>query len=112
MRVFKYRHFSKWARQEDISDQTLIKVMKEINCGLVDVNLGGGLYKKRVPRAGQGKSGGYRVLLAFKRDQHTFFLYGFAKSEQENISEAPKSGLFEFGAISSCSRRVADRKID
>jgi hypothetical protein len=29
--------------------------------GLYDVDLGGGLFKKRIARTGQGKSGGYRV---------------------------------------------------
>ena len=90
MRTFKYRNFNDWAEYERISDQTLLKAVKELNAGLFDANLGGGLYKKRVPRKGQGKRGGYRVLLAFKQDKHTFFLHGFAKNQQENISDDEK----------------------
>jgi len=36
----------------------------EIQKGLIDARLGGGLIKKRVARSGHGKRGGYRVILA------------------------------------------------
>jgi hypothetical protein len=31
--------------------------------GLFDADLGGGLFKKRIARQGQGKSGGFRTLV-------------------------------------------------
>lgn len=34
--------------------------------GRFDADLGGGVYKQRVARAGGGKSGGFRTLLAFR----------------------------------------------
>jgi hypothetical protein len=95
MRVFKYSYFGRWAEHEDLSDQTLLKAVKEINAGLFDAHLGNGLYKKRVARQGQGKRGGYRVLLAFKHDKHTFFLHGFAKNQEENISDEQKEVYLE-----------------
>ena len=52
---------------------------------MIDADLGGGLIKQRVPRPGQGRSGGYRVLLAFQFEARAIFLYAFAKSEQENV---------------------------
>jgi hypothetical protein len=33
---------------------------------LVDADLGGGLIKQRVARKGKGKSGGYRMLVAYR----------------------------------------------
>jgi len=39
-------------------------------------------------RSGQGRSGGYRVLMAFRQDVRSVFLYGFAKSERANIDDA------------------------
>jgi hypothetical protein len=90
MRIFKYKNFAKWAKSEKISDVTLSKAADEVRAGLVDANLGGGLCKKRVPRQGQGKRGGYRVLLAFQQGKHIFFLYGFPKNKQENISDEEK----------------------
>ena len=95
MRIFKYRHFKRWAKDEDITDQKLIETAKEINAGLFDANLGGGFYKKRVLREGPGKSGGYRVLLAYKQDQRVFFLYGFAKNEQDNITDKQKEAFLD-----------------
>lgn len=56
--------------------------------GLVDADLGGGVIKQRVARAGQGRSGGYRTLILFRQDDRAIFAFGFAKSRQENISQA------------------------
>jgi hypothetical protein len=53
--------------------------------GLVDADLGGGVIKQRVARTGQGRSGGYRMLLAYREGHRAVFLYGFSKSERENI---------------------------
>ena len=53
--------------------------------GLVDANLGGGLMKQRVARKGQGRRGGYRLLMAFKAKTRAVFVYGFAKNERDNI---------------------------
>jgi hypothetical protein len=41
-----------------------------------------------VARPGQGKSGGYRTLLAYRKGERSVFLYGFAKNERDNIDEA------------------------
>lgn len=54
--------------------------------GLVDADLGGGLIKQRVARRGQGRSGGYRTIIAYRTNQRAVFLFGFAKSEIENIA--------------------------
>jgi hypothetical protein len=43
------------------------------------------LIKQRVARAGQGKSGGYRTVIAFRRGEREVFLFGFAKNERGNI---------------------------
>lgn len=51
------------------------------------------LLKKRVAREGQGKSGGFRTLLAFKSQDKSFFMFGFAKNERENISVKEKAAL-------------------
>lgn len=78
MQIFKTRLFDRWANTEGVSDQALMKAAAEINEGLVDAALGGNVYKKRVAKPGQGKSGGYRTILAFKIKDKAFFMYGFA----------------------------------
>lgn len=54
----------------------------------MDADLGGGVIKQRVARAGQGKSGGYRTLILFRQGDRAIFAFGFAKSAQANISKA------------------------
>jgi len=78
MRIFKNKVFSKWAAKERVSDKALKAAIQEIGNGLVDANLGGNVYKKRVAIGGKGKSGGVRTILAFKVDDKAFFIYGFA----------------------------------
>ena len=43
------------------------------------------LIKQRLPRPGSGRSGGYRTIVAYRASQRSVFLYGFAKSERDNI---------------------------
>ena len=85
MRVFKTKWFASFARRERISDRSLAEAVRRAERGLVDADLGGGVVKQRVARPGQGRSGGYRVLVAYRRDVKAVFLYGFAKSERGNI---------------------------
>lgn len=86
MRIFKHRVFRQWARSEKLSDSALNKAVNEIQKGLFDANLGSGLYKKRVAKKGKGKSGSYRTILAFKRDDRAVFMYGFAKNQRDNLT--------------------------
>ena len=55
--------------------------------GTIDADLGGHVIEQRIARPGQGKSGGYRTIIIFKKDDKAFFVYGFAKSERENIDQ-------------------------
>ena len=54
---------------------------------MIDADLGGSVIKQRVARPGRGKSGGYRTIIIFKRGEIAFFVYGFAKSEQDNLDK-------------------------
>ena len=85
MRVFKTRWFVRFARSERIDDESLSEAIGRASRGLVDADLGGGLIKQRVARRGRGRSGGYRVIVAYRVEALAVFLYGFAKSESENI---------------------------
>jgi hypothetical protein len=53
--------------------------------GLIDANLGSGLFKKRIGRLGSGKSRGYRVIVAKRAGGPWFFIEGFAKNVVDNI---------------------------
>ena len=95
MRVFKNRWFARWARSENVPDSVLVQVAAEIVAGQVEADLGGGLFKKRLPREGSGKRGGYRVLIGYKKPkvERIVFLYAFAKSARANISDKEKEAL-------------------
>ena len=66
--------------------------------GLVDADLGGGIIKQRVARSGQGRSGGYRMIVAYRTGVRAVFLYGFAKRERENIDPDELLTLREIGS--------------
>jgi hypothetical protein len=85
MRVFKTKWLSRFARREGIADKSLQEAIERAERGLIDADLGGGLIKQRVARAGQGRSGGYRTIVAYRVKQRAVFLYGFAKNERDNI---------------------------
>lgn len=60
------------------------------------VSLGGGLRKVRVPRAGGGKSGGYRTIYVFGGTHMPLFLLDvFAKNEKDNLSRSEQTDLIE-----------------
>ena len=87
MRIFKYPRFHRFTKKEGITDAELREIVNQLEKGQVYADLGGGVYKERIARDGEGKSGGYRVILYFKSEFRTFFVYGFAKSKQGNIEE-------------------------
>jgi len=87
MKIYKHRSFYQWAKSEGITDTALKKAVEEIENGLYEANLGSGLYKKRIALPGKGKSGGYRTLMAFKKEEKAFFVFGFAKGIRANINE-------------------------
>ena len=85
MRIFKNAWFCRFARREKIKDAVLIEAIARAERGLIDAELGGGIIKQRLARPGQGRSGGYRSIIIFRKGQRAFFVYGFAKSDRENI---------------------------
>jgi hypothetical protein len=98
MQVFKTKWFTRYARQERIDDQSLCDAVARAECGLVDADLGGGIIKQRIGRTGQGCSGGYRLLMAYRSRSVAVFLYGFAKNERNNIDADDLKTLQEIGA--------------
>ena len=87
MRVFKYNRFSRFASKEGITDRELLEVVNQLEAEQADANLGGDVYKIRIARQGEGKSGGHRVIIYFRNEFRTFFSYGFSKNDKGNISK-------------------------
>ena len=87
-RVFKTRHFSRWMRKTELTDEALCGAVREMSQGLIDADLGGGVVKKRV-----GLAGGARTLVATNKGDLWFFVFGFEKNERANISAEEKEAL-------------------
>lgn len=98
MAVYKTRWFDRWTRKQDLHDSSLCTAVREMAAGLIDADVGGGLIKKRVGRPGQGKSGGFRTLVATHRGNRWVFVYAFQKSERSNIASDETAALKKLAA--------------
>ena len=87
-RILKTRTFNRWLRKTLLTDSALLKAIDEMEQGLVDADLGGDVYKKRVALPGRGKRGSTRTLIATNRESRWIFLFGFEKNDRENITQA------------------------
>ena len=70
-----------------ISDASPREAVGRAERGLVDADLGGNVITQRVARPGQGRSGGFRVLLACRAKTRSVFLFGFAENVRGNIED-------------------------
>ena len=86
MRVFTTKEFGRFARKSRVGDDQLCEAIDRAQRGLMDADLGGGVIKQRVARPGQGRSGGYRTIIAFRPADRSVFMYGFAKSGRANLT--------------------------
>jgi hypothetical protein len=98
-RILKRKDFARWQAGEKLPDAALCKAVQEMESGLIDADLGGFLYKKRVARPGGGKSGGYRTLLSARIGSRYVFLHGFPKSDKANITQDEKKALQFAGKV-------------
>ena len=57
-RVFINRSVAKWMRRTRVSERQLCEAVAEMQKGLVDADLGGGIVKKRIAIKDRGKSAG------------------------------------------------------
>jgi hypothetical protein len=78
--------FTRFASKEGITDDELMEAVNRLETGQA-ADLGGGVYKVRVARPGEGKSGGYRVIVFFRSEERTFYHYAYPKAARDNINE-------------------------
>ena len=97
-RVFKTHTFSRWMQDVELTDTLLSIAVFEMENGLIDADLGGGIVKKRIAFAGRGKSGSSRTLLATNNNDRWFFIFGYEKNERENISTKELKFLKKFAS--------------
>ncbi len=93
MAIYKTRWFDRWACKQGLTTPQLCDAVREMQAGLYEADLGGGLLKKRIARSGQGKSGGFRTLVATNKGNRWIFVFGFPKSERGNIDKDEAEAL-------------------
>nr|WP_281720528.1 type II toxin-antitoxin system RelE/ParE family toxin [Nitrosomonas nitrosa] len=99
MQIFKYSKFARFAKKHHLDDATLCQVVEEMEDGIIHADLGGGVFKQRVARKGQGKRGGYRVIVLYKIGTLALFVHGFSKSDEDNISPAQEEKFKELSRL-------------
>ena len=93
MHQLKTRTFQRWQKKSCVSDVALLVALAEMQAGLIDADLGGGVVKKRIASNGRGKSAGSRTLVATNKGPHWFFIYGFDKNQRSNITPTELEAL-------------------
>lgn len=117
MRVLKSHAFARAARKQGLTDRALWVAALEIESGLVDARLGGFLVKKRIAKAGRGKSGGFRTIVAYRQGDRLVFLSVFAKNEQDNITKRAEMALSEIAdeimrlPVETLNKLVAENRL-
>jgi hypothetical protein len=96
--IYTTRWFDRWARKQGLTTPSLCAAVREMTEGLVDADLGGGLFKKRIARAGQGKRGGYRTLVVTNKGNRWVFVFGFPKNERSDIDKDETEALKKLAA--------------
>jgi hypothetical protein len=99
VQIYKTRAFGRFARKERLEDNALREAIERAERGLVDADLGGHVIKQRVGRHGQGRSGGYRTLIAYRSATRAVFLFGFAKNEKDNVNHSELQELRKAAAL-------------
>ncbi len=105
-KVFKTKSFARWARKI-LPDALLCVAAREIEQGLFEADLGGGVCKKRIALPGRGKNGSTRTLVAKRHKNAVFFLEGREKSERGADFSASEE---ELAKIIARSLHLADAR--
>jgi hypothetical protein len=87
LRIFKSKWFNRYARKEDIDDAKLCESIQDADNGNIYADLGGGVIKQKISRLNEGKSGGYRTIILYRKKDIAVFMFGFAKSDEDNIGK-------------------------
>ena len=86
MRIFLPLDFAKRAAKQNVTDDDLRAAVDRAERNLIDAHLGLALIKQRIPREGQGRSGGFRSIIVYERGAIAIFLHLFAKNAKANLT--------------------------
>ena len=95
-------------KKKRISTEKLLKAIKEVEYGKIDADYGGGVIKQRIARPKDGKSGGYRSVILYRKNAIAFFVYGFSKNAMDNID---KSAVRDFKKLAKLMLKLTDEQL-
>ena len=98
-RVFRTKTFGRWVRKTSLADRHLCSAVEEMSDGLIDADLGGHVFKKRIAVPGRGKSASARVVVATNLGDRWFFVYGFEKNERANIDDRELAAFRQLAGV-------------
>jgi hypothetical protein len=97
--VYKAKAFTRFAKKARISDADLWDTAQQANQGRIDADLGGGVIKQRIARTGEGKSGGSRSIVLFKKNNRAVYIHGFEKKDAVNIDRRELEAFRELADV-------------
>ncbi len=109
MRIFKTHEFAKWSKKQNVTDKAIRNVVVEMQKGLIYAEIGDGLCKQQIACPGQGKRGGHRTLVAFKKNDRAVFVFGFSKNDRCNIDEQEEE---LYRKLAKYYLNLSDKEID
>ncbi len=104
LRVFATKNFMRFARNFGATEQDLWDAIQKTP----DADLGGGIFKFRLARKGEGTSGGARAIVAMKSGRRVVFMYGF---EKKNLANIRKDELKAFKASAKIYLGFSDEQM-
>jgi hypothetical protein len=93
------KQFGKWASKQSIDFNELKNALHEVIHGNCEADLGGHLYKKRIPFLGQGKRSSGRAIICYQKERIAIFIHGFAKNETDNLTPKELTAFKAFAKI-------------
>ena len=97
--VYKNKPFARFQKKARITDKDLWNAVQAAERGILDADLGGGVVKQRIARAGEGKSGGSRSIILFRQGDRAVYVYGFEKKDRANIKADELEAFRELATV-------------
>ena len=114
LRIFKTEVFLKSSKKMGIPDKTLLRIADEISGGNRGDKIGECLYKKRIPRTGGGKSGGYRTLVTYQEGERLLFIFVYERKDANKKKEVLEKddikalALYGIGILRMTDKEIAE----
>jgi hypothetical protein len=95
--IYQTKYVYKQSKKLNIPNLDWIKAIENLNNTSTTAYLGSHVYKLRLAANNKGKSGGYRGILIYKKDNLILIISVFSKANQENLKREELDLLKKLG---------------